>query len=257
MQHRSAPLSVHLNRSGISRPEPPPTTRRNRPGRYLHIKKIIALPRLSLWRVGLLVLAGLLVLSPNVYGQSAMSAIVEKTAGPPAPVETLDILSQGEEFQLAPGSIVTISYFVSCIRETISGGKVVVGREQSDVVDGQVKREGTECTPDVLKLSEEQLRDSAAFVFRQPPDKLPPLLLLTTKPVLVLFGADKATIESDGAPSIHLQLKDGIVDLSRIGIELVRGTEYRVTVGEDTRRFLVAETASRDETSIVARLVAF
>ena len=70
-------------------------------------------------------------------------ALVEEVSGAPAGVEFMDYVETGKTIELGARGGIVLSYLNSCVRETISGGTVTVGTDQSDVQGGKVAR--TKC----------------------------------------------------------------------------------------------------------------
>src|ERR1700730_17000118 len=63
-------------------------------------------------------------------------ALVEEVSGAPAGVEFMDYVETGKTIELGARGGIVLSYLNSCVRETISGGTVTVGTDQSDVQGG-------------------------------------------------------------------------------------------------------------------------
>src|SRR5262245_57691403 len=61
-------------------------------------------------------------------------------------VTFMDYLDAGRAFDLGPGETLVIDYLKSCLRETIVGGKVVVGFEQSAIKGGSISRDKFDCS---------------------------------------------------------------------------------------------------------------
>ena len=55
------------------------------------------------------------------------------------------ILKQGAVLKLGAGGTAVIVYLQSCIQETIKGGVVTIGLEQSEIRGGIITREGGDC----------------------------------------------------------------------------------------------------------------
>ncbi len=96
---------------------------------------------------------------------AAVVAIVEEI-GTAHGVEAMDSLSAGQMIMLKPGERLVLNYTSSCMHETITGGVVSVGAEQSIVVGGEVRRERVECDGGKALLTAEQANHSAVMVFR-------------------------------------------------------------------------------------------
>jgi hypothetical protein len=80
-------------------------------------------------------------------------ALVENVVGAPAGVELMDYVETGKVIQLGARDGVVLSYMSSCVRETITGGTVTVGTDQSDVQGGRVTRSKVDCDGGNLVLS--------------------------------------------------------------------------------------------------------
>jgi hypothetical protein len=96
----------------------------------------------------LVVVAGLglsgLAPAPQALAES-LSAIVESIEPPRGDVRSLDLLAAGTVIELQAGDKLVLGYLLSCTRETITGGKVTIGSDQSKVEGGQVERGKISC----------------------------------------------------------------------------------------------------------------
>ena len=81
-------------------------------------------------RIALLALAA--GMSPALAGPIPV-ALVEEVSGAPAGVEFMDYVETGKTIELGARGGIVLSYLNSCVRETINGGTVKVGTDQSDV----------------------------------------------------------------------------------------------------------------------------
>jgi hypothetical protein len=119
-----------------------------------------------------LVLTGGIVLpttAPSLAGMTAAErpvAVVEEVKGKVAGVEFMDYVTPGKVIKLGPKGSIVLGYMTSCWRETITGGTVVVGVEQSLVHLAEIKRVKVDCggEPSI----DQQTRESAGTVFRGP-----------------------------------------------------------------------------------------
>ena len=106
-------------------------------------------------------------------GQTARAgspvAIVEEVSGTVSGVELLEYVDSGRSIKLGAKGTVVLGYLKSCVRETISGGSVTVGKKQSTVQGGKVTRERVECGGGKLQLTPEQANNTAVMVFRKAP----------------------------------------------------------------------------------------
>ena len=99
-------------------------------------------------------------------------AIVESISVENGSLASMTYLEEGQVIQLKAEESLTLGYLFSCWVETIRGGRVVVGREQSRVENGEVRRERVNCDRSGLRLTPEQSAMSAVIVFRRPPEGL-------------------------------------------------------------------------------------
>jgi hypothetical protein len=67
-------------------------------------------------------------------------AVVESISGSISGVDLMDYVRTGQVIQLRPNQTIVLSYEASCVRETITGGTVMVGIDRSEVRSGQVRR---------------------------------------------------------------------------------------------------------------------
>jgi hypothetical protein len=90
------------------------------------------------------VIVGILLRSAGalVLGASAQSpaAVVEEMQGSVPGVQFMDYVDPGQVIRLGAHDRIVLGYLKSCWRETISGGTVTVGPEQSEVAGGEVAR---------------------------------------------------------------------------------------------------------------------
>ena len=88
--------------------------------------------------------AGLLVMTVAATAQTP-AAIVEDASGSTPGVEFMDYVPQGKVIKLGSAGKLVLGYLKSCWRETISGGTVTIGAEQSDVQGGTAERAKVAC----------------------------------------------------------------------------------------------------------------
>jgi hypothetical protein len=195
---------------------------------------------------------------------AAPVAMIEDTAGA-TPVEALDYLSEGQVIDLAPGASITLGYFSSCQRETIAGGKVTIGAQQSAVTGGTVKRQKVECDGGRMLLSADQNK-SGALSFRSPqvvkhPDAQ--FVLYNRSPVFEVKGPGDLVIQrlDKNAEDVRLtmtaeQLEKGrLFDLAKAKTELDPGGVYLIS-GEDKGVVVKVDAASKiGKGPLVSRLI--
>src|SRR5665647_3958530 len=98
---------------------------------------------------------GIFGLAASAAAQAPV-AIVEDTQGKVEGVELMDYVAPGKVIKLGPKATVVLGYFKSCWRETIAGGTVVVGTEESLVHLGDVQRVKVECDGGTVQFSDRE-----------------------------------------------------------------------------------------------------
>ena len=210
---------------------------------------------------------GLLALMVGAASAATPTAMVEDVTGNSAGVGPLDYLSAGRSIKLGASDRLVLDYFHSCIRETITGGSLVVGTDQSVVHGGTVTRETVSCDGGQLQLTAGQSQTSETIVFRKKPTdaKLPPAqrTLYGLSPLFQLPGPGALTIERLDKPADKIALSLAASDLAhrqfydfaKFGRALAAGGLYRATFGTVSVVFRLAETAAAGDVPPVARLL--
>ena len=124
-------------------------------------------------------------------------AVVEEVKGKPAGVEFMDYLAVGKVIKLGPKDTIVIGYMKSCWRETITGGTVVVGAEQSLVHLGEAERIKVDCDGGKQSLTDRQARESAATVFRGMSPAQPAVSLAPGGVYAASFGGQRIVFKVD------------------------------------------------------------
>ncbi len=194
---------------------------------------------------------------------AAPVALVEDVSAKSAGVELMDYVEPGKVIKLGASDTLTLSYLKSCWRETIRGGSVTVGAEQSTVEGGNVRRDKVACDGGKMELAAAQSKQSAAMVFRGAPPK-PQFTIFARAPVVELPGGGTLVIDRvDVAGEKHEiaiaatgLVHAAFVDLSKDGIRLEPGGIYRAKVGKQQVVFKVDPKAT-DSGPIAGRLVRF
>jgi hypothetical protein len=94
------------------------------------------------------------------------TALVEEVKSTSAGIQFMDYVGTGEVIKLEPSDVLVLSYLKSCEHETITGGTVRVGTEQSEVEGGKVVRSKVPCNGGNMKLSRQQANASGASAYR-------------------------------------------------------------------------------------------
>ena len=92
-------------------------------------------------------------------------AVVEEVNGKVVGVEFMDYVRPGKVIKLGPNGSIVLGYMKSCWRETVTGGTVVIGAEESLVHLGEVQRVKFDCDRHGRPLSDRP-REVAGAVFR-------------------------------------------------------------------------------------------
>lgn len=80
------------------------------------------------------------------YDPSQPVALIESiAAAPDADVEMFDYVYIDQTVDLGAEGVAVLAYFDSCVRETITGGRVSIGRERSTVSGGKIESETLAC----------------------------------------------------------------------------------------------------------------
>lgn len=222
-------------------------------------------------RLAPLALAALL--AARAAHAQAPVALVEEVTGAPPGIEFMDYVAPGKVIALGPRDAIVLGYIRSCWRETIRGGTVTVGQEQSDVAGGSVERVQVRCDGGRMELATEQSRQGATSVMRDPaagrPRRAalpkPQFVLHGRAPVVELKGGGRIAIERLDAAgeSFTLELpreklrRDAFADLADFGVSLSPGGLYLARVGEREIVFQVDGEAPAGKAPLAGRLIRF
>ncbi len=206
-------------------------------------------------------------------------AIIEDVKGKP-PVEFMDYVSPGQVIKLGPKDTIVVGYMKSCWRETITGGTVTVGAEQSEVQAGKIDRAKVTCESSYKQLTEQQQGAVGATVFRslKPNEKAPAVAappaapaaaiygvtIFGTSPVIEMKGDGKLEIERVDVPGErhvifvgrNSLVRGSFYDLAKVRRALTPGGVYVARFGDKQTHFRV-DGQAKAQTAIVGRLVRF
>jgi hypothetical protein len=191
-------------------------------------------------------------------------AVVEDVKGRVAGVEFMDYVAAGKVIKLGAKESIVLGYMNSCWRETITGGVVVVGEEQSTVYASTIERSKVDCDTGQMQLGERQAKQSAGTVFRgvAPPPEitvygLSPMIEIKDPGPLIVERLDKPGERYEVPIRRDLLLRGRFYDFAKSGKALVPNGLYAAQVGAQTVVFKVDPQAKRGSTPIVGRLVRF
>lgn len=210
---------------------------------------------------------GLFCLAAPAVAQTP-AAIVEDVQGKVDGVEFMDYVTPGKVIKLGPNATLVLGYLKSCWRETITGGVVLVGAEESSVKLGDVQRVKVPCDAKAVQLSEREAAQSAATTFRTvKSDKQGAPRKLTTlygvSPLVEAKGGGTLSIERIDAkePQLIVPLTGNLLvrgkfyDFARAGKTLTPGGTYLAILGARRFTFQVDAHATSSATPIVGRLL--
>ncbi|MEX0922623.1 MAG: hypothetical protein WD489_06930 [Rhodovibrionaceae bacterium] len=213
--------------------------------------------RCSFWLAGAL---GVLSASGGALAQEPVAIVEEATGSEPA-LQLFDTLAEGQEIALQDGGSLVIGYFRSCIRESISGGQVVIGKEESRIAEGSVTRETVSCAGGEATLADSEAAESGALVLRAPPEggEEKPLKVFSATPIFLISGAESGELTirrlDRAAQDVMLRVQDGALDLEQTGQALRMGGLYEARYGERSVRFEIDPRARHRGGPMIGRLV--
>ena len=196
------------------------------------------------------------------------TALVEDVKSATADIEFMDYVGNGQAIKLAPGDVLVLSYLKSCEHETITGGTVIVGAEQSDLRDGQIVRAKVPCDGGKIRLSSQQASKSAASAFRLQSADIEPKLYARAPLVQlpkVLASEDRTLLieRTDRRGERHeFKIDDtiaaaGFLDLAKMNVSLARGAIYDASISGHKMTFQIDAKAASGPAPIVSRLLRF
>ncbi|MBT5040162.1 MAG: hypothetical protein HOM52_16795 [Rhodospirillaceae bacterium] len=189
-------------------------------------------------------------------------AIVEQSEGDTGDVRMFDMLEAGQVIEIGSGGRLVLGYLRSCWRETIAGGDVTIGPEQSNVKFGRIFRELVECDGGSLQLSAALSNKSSAMAYRTPPGEdasAPPQVILfsLTPAFRVSNDAVQVNVErlDKAAPLLAVKTKRGSADMAQTALRLKPGGHYRATAGDARATFAIDPLAIDAGGALIGRVV--
>jgi hypothetical protein len=205
------------------------------------------------------------LVAPAAAQLKAPAAIVEEVKGNVPGVEFMDYVSPGKVIKLGTTGSIVLSYLASCLRETITGGVVLVGTEQSKVDPmANVETTKVDCAGQRLQLSDSEASESAATTFRSVGNKPPaPQTIYGVSPVFETAGPGKLVIERTDLSGTRDEVvldnaslvKGRFYDMAKAGKSLMPGATYRAAFGSRSIDFKIAPLAKSGDAPIVGRLL--
>jgi hypothetical protein len=184
-------------------------------------------------------------------------AILEEIEGASGKHEAFDELRIGDRIELGAGGRAIIGYLDSCVRETVEGGTIAIGKGQSEIAGGKVARETIACEATQLVLTNESASKSATVVFRGPPwEKAMQQVLPSLSPLVIAAGGQLEIKRLDSEePAVKLPLKDGRTDLAAQNVALTPGGFYQLTAGDRQMVIKIDPAAQPGPIPAMSRLV--
>lgn len=200
-------------------------------------------------------------------------AVVESVKGDVEGIAFMDYVAAGQVIRLGPRDTIVLGYLKSCLRETITGGTVIVLDDQSLVQAGEVRRSTVKCDPARASIHPGDSKENAGNVFRSgprlasAPSDGPPVLVLYGRSPMLEIGAARGTLTIERRdrtePPITHEVRDGAVlrgrfiDLAAARIALAPGGRYRASLGTAGVDFAVDAGAEPGAGPIAGRLLRF
>jgi len=200
-------------------------------------------------------------------------ALVEEIVGKPAGIEFMDYVSPGKIIVLGSREGIVLGYIRSCWRETIRGGTVRIGRNESEVSGGSVDRVKIACDGGRMELAAEQAKQSGTSVFRDP-KIVGPKSTTMPRAQFVLYGRSPM-VELEGGGTLLLErldvagdvrtitlrrqklLRGAFADLADGGISLAPGGLYMARVDQQVLIFSIDGAAAAGKLPVAGRLLRF
>src|SRR6516165_7260763 len=188
-------------------------------------------------RIAILAVASAMVTGSIAAAAPAEVALVESVTGTPAGVEAMDYVGAGKVIALGPHDTIVLSYMRSCLRETITGGTVTVGTDQSEAEGSKVVRSKVACNAGKT--------------------------LFGRSPVVEVAAPGSLSIERidrDGERFVLNVAADQLVhgrfyDFAKWGRKLTAGGVYRMSEGGHDLVFKIDPHARPGNTPVVGRLL--
>jgi len=179
-------------------------------------------------------------------------AIVESVDGPVSGAEQMEYLAPGQVIKLGASGRIVLAYLSSCMRETITGGVVIVGSDESRTSLADIKSEKILCNTGQAQLAK-GTGSGGGMAFRNKQHDeatwsvmvyaLSPMIEVSEPGLLVIERLDKPGERYETALAKASLVKAKFHDLAGNKIELKRGGVYAATLGAHKVVFKVDELA--------------
>ena len=208
--------------------------------------------------------AATLLASGAAAANDGPAAIVERIEAPSSAIEAFDYLWPGDQIDLGADSILVLGYLTSCRRETIVGGQVKVGLDQSETDSQMIHHQKVPCDPIVASLTSAQASESGAVILRDPEEEAlkaqQSIRIYSTAPV---FSTPEPVTQivvrrlDQSVPDMVLQPAGAVLDTAGSAVTFAPGGRYEARAGEILRIFEIDPTADLGDGPAVGRLISF
>jgi hypothetical protein len=108
-----------------------------------------------------------IVLATTVIGVAGPAALIEKIIGRSGVAEVMAYADTGRTIRLGSDDTIVLTYLDSCIQETITGGTVIIGVNESQVVQAsKLTRTKLDCPQSMFVLTGHSTSAVAGRVIR-------------------------------------------------------------------------------------------
>lgn len=196
-------------------------------------------------------------------------AVVEDVKGKPAGIEFMDYVTAGQIIKLGTTDTIVLGYMTSCWRETITGGTVVVGAEQSSTHLSQIDRVKVDCDPGAAAVSQQEARAGAVTVFRSvkpaPASEPAKFMIHGSSPMVDVGSAGRLVLErldkSGERYAVNVRkrslIRGRFYDLAAAKKALAPGGTYVAKFDGRSVVFKVDPAAKAGQAPVISRLVRF
>lgn len=224
-------------------------------------------------RTALSILASTALASGATAG-SPITAIVEDVQAPATSLRFMDYVNRGQVIIVGSKGRITLSYFKSCLRETIVGGHAIVGDSRSKVSGGTVERTKVDCDRGTLDPAGSATESASKGATPRRADGTAALLVRSlgspkkTRPGKRIFGLSPVFRMTDAVKVIRITSADPKaeftvavsgrhVDLAERKIILKPGATYTAKTAKGSIVFHVDPSAKPGRVPILSRLLRF
>jgi hypothetical protein len=210
------------------------------------------------------------LIQPAAAQLQAPTAIVEEVKGNVQGAEFMDYVHPGKVIKLGVSGVIVLNYLTSCLRETITGGVVLVGTEHSKVDPmAEVASAKVDCDARQPQLSDSEASQSAATTFRSMDAKkqgaagpkptkiygLSPVFETAQSGKLVIERTDIVGTRDEVTLDAKTMVKGKFYDMAKAGKSLTPGASYAASIGARKIAFTVDPNAQPGAAPIVGRLL--